>query len=242
LGDRIVRELELDESTDTLGRWMAHRVAELIDGANRAQSNSARSRAAGNATDLILRLWAQRSNWPQGWPPETAVKILTALEPKPFRTEGPHSGSPWLDRIAQLDDVHARDRRTWFGTSLFDFDFEAEGRALEGDSGDLRDEEREVLERLQREREWASRELFDGGVPQSTEQRASVVRRKLAALKSERERLIAEVIRAIKEMSGGARGGKRRKKPAKASRKASGDGMRRKSARRPRTRRAGQGR
>src|SRR5438132_2522606 len=75
LGDRIVRDLALDQSTDTVGRWMAHRVAELIDAAKKARGNAARARADANATELILRLWAHRSNWPKGWPPESAVTV-----------------------------------------------------------------------------------------------------------------------------------------------------------------------
>jgi hypothetical protein len=38
LGERIVEEFGLGDSADTLGRWMAHRVAELMDRAERASA------------------------------------------------------------------------------------------------------------------------------------------------------------------------------------------------------------
>jgi hypothetical protein len=42
LGERIVAEFGLDQSTDTLGRWMAHRVAELMERAEHARTKAAR--------------------------------------------------------------------------------------------------------------------------------------------------------------------------------------------------------
>ena len=48
LGKILVRELKLDPGVDTLGRWMAHHIAELI-------------RAADEADDVEER--RDRENW-----------------------------------------------------------------------------------------------------------------------------------------------------------------------------------
>lgn len=222
LGDRIVRDLGLDESTDTLGRWMAHRVAELIDGANTARGNDARARAATDATELILRLWAHRSNWPEGWPPASAVKVLSTLDRDPYKRESAPSGSPWLDSLSRLTDLQASERRIWVGVSLFDFDLNNEVGALEDDSAELTDEERKVFERLVWQHERAASEIFDGSVPRSAAGRAAVAQSKLAALGPTREALISEVVRTYARPGGDDRERGETKQVGAARRKASG--------------------
>lgn len=63
LGTRIVRELELQPSVDTLSRWMAHHLAEIMLVAERAEGTE-RDTAREKAADLILRLWARRNELP----------------------------------------------------------------------------------------------------------------------------------------------------------------------------------
>ena len=59
LGAKIVRELELEPSVDTLGRWLAHHQAELMLSAENAQGAErelAQSKAVINhAIDLMGR-------------------------------------------------------------------------------------------------------------------------------------------------------------------------------------------
>jgi hypothetical protein len=61
LGDHIVHRLGLEDSVDTLGRWMAHRIAELIEQAEDGDEETKRE-----ATDLILRCWERRRGWTEG--------------------------------------------------------------------------------------------------------------------------------------------------------------------------------
>ena len=63
LGARIVRELELDQSTNTLGRWMAHHLAETMKSAEIADQVS-KERLEEKAVNLILALWAHRQHLP----------------------------------------------------------------------------------------------------------------------------------------------------------------------------------
>jgi hypothetical protein len=77
LGARIVQELGRDERPDLLGRWMAHRIAELITLADKADGDAA-SRLQETASKAILDLWEHRSSWPRGWPP-SALNVTEAL-------------------------------------------------------------------------------------------------------------------------------------------------------------------
>lgn len=65
LGARIVRELGLEPGVDTLGRWMAHHLAEVMLVAEKAKGPE-RQAAQDRAIDLILRLWSQRHDLPGG--------------------------------------------------------------------------------------------------------------------------------------------------------------------------------
>src|SRR5258705_10014373 len=64
LGRHLVRELNLDDGIDTLAKWMAHHVAELIKDAETAPSGEKRSRASKRATETILKIWEHRELLP----------------------------------------------------------------------------------------------------------------------------------------------------------------------------------
>lgn len=60
LGKMLASELEV---TDTLGRWMAHYIAERMASLER-KSGSERAIAEAEVADLILRLWSLRRQLP----------------------------------------------------------------------------------------------------------------------------------------------------------------------------------
>jgi len=74
LGQAIISQLNISEH-DTLGCWMAHRLAELI---NQAETDES---VKEPVTDLVLRIWQLRSDWPNGWPPATVKSQLGWLFP-----------------------------------------------------------------------------------------------------------------------------------------------------------------
>ncbi len=150
LGMQIVDELGLSNSVDTLSRWMAHRTAELINKANKARRNTEREIFKEKATDLILRLWERRTSWPQGWPPETVALVLERLENDKHVFGGykESTGSPWLDRLWKLKEIQSREYALWLDAALADFDVEQERKSLENYRLDLREDEKNALERF----------------------------------------------------------------------------------------------
>ena len=84
LGKKIVDELGLDQSTDTLGRWMAHYIAEKMEEAE-AATGEVRNRKMSECSDAILKLWAHRSELPNGQRPfeefESIFRTLQSLDP-----------------------------------------------------------------------------------------------------------------------------------------------------------------
>lgn len=80
LGKRLVEELDLEDSVDTLGRWMAHYIAEKIKLAEAADEKS-RQETMREASDEILKLWSHRRNFDSGKRPlETFDPIFRTLQ------------------------------------------------------------------------------------------------------------------------------------------------------------------
>jgi hypothetical protein len=96
LGQHLVRELSFDHQRDTLGRWMAHHVADLISEAKNGSTASARSAARKTATETILKIWEHRTSLPgEAYPLapyKDVLKILVLLQPddNPFKHFGHH--------------------------------------------------------------------------------------------------------------------------------------------------------
>lgn len=80
LGRKLTKELGIDQSVDTLGRWMAYYIAELIQDAEKASAEErpAKMRAC---CDTILNLWKHRHMLPNGKRPfEELYPLLRTLE------------------------------------------------------------------------------------------------------------------------------------------------------------------
>jgi hypothetical protein len=96
LGRHLVRESDYDDQRDTLGRWMAHHLAERIGKAENGATGTERVRARKNATETILKIWEHRASLPGNAYPlapyEELLKVIDRLRPNdnPFR----HFGHP----------------------------------------------------------------------------------------------------------------------------------------------------
>lgn len=65
LGKQLVAELGLDQSADTLGRWMTHYIAELIHSAEIANEKD-RDEQRSKCASAILELWDHHAAIPNG--------------------------------------------------------------------------------------------------------------------------------------------------------------------------------
>jgi len=85
LGKKLTKELGIGQSVDTLGRWMAHYIAELIQDAEKASAEvrPAKMRAC---CDAILNLWKHRHTLRDGKRPfeelEPLLRTLKSLDPE----------------------------------------------------------------------------------------------------------------------------------------------------------------
>lgn len=80
LGKKLVTEQGFDGSVDTLGRWMAHHIAELIQETESA-SDDDRPVKMANVREAVLALWSHRHVLPYGRSPFAGMEpIFNALE------------------------------------------------------------------------------------------------------------------------------------------------------------------
>ncbi|MGA2229193.1 MAG: AVAST type 3 anti-phage protein Avs3b [Syntrophobacteraceae bacterium] len=84
LGRALVEELGLDPGVDTLSRWMAHYIVELIEEAESAKVEERPNKLA-KCADAILKLWEHRRQLPSGKRPfedlEPVLRVLETLDP-----------------------------------------------------------------------------------------------------------------------------------------------------------------
>lgn len=85
MGEKLVEELSSDR-VDTLGRWMAHYVAERIVEAESAPASDKKELEAACAEE-ILKIWAHRQEFPGGFRPfndfEPVLRTLQSLDLDP---------------------------------------------------------------------------------------------------------------------------------------------------------------
>lgn len=80
LGKKLVNQLGLDDSVNTLARWMAHDLAENLNQLENA-ANSERAKQSKECRELILSIWSHVFSLPDGKRPfETFEPIFRALE------------------------------------------------------------------------------------------------------------------------------------------------------------------
>ncbi|HEY5211567.1 MAG TPA: AVAST type 3 anti-phage protein Avs3b [Acidobacteriaceae bacterium] len=85
LGEKLLEELNSDR-VDTLGRWMAHSIAELIAEAENAPTSDKKQLKVACAEE-ILKIWAHRQQLPGGFRPfndfEPVMRTLQSLDLDP---------------------------------------------------------------------------------------------------------------------------------------------------------------
>ena len=79
LGKKLISELELDDSVNTLARWMAHYLAELISSIEACEFEADKNKLQKECCGLILELWQNKDKLPIQKPLENTYEFLEIL-------------------------------------------------------------------------------------------------------------------------------------------------------------------
>jgi hypothetical protein len=213
LGERIVAELGGTDAT-LLARWMAFRIAELMQRVDQEIDAAGRERAAQQCADLILQVWRARTRWPQGWPPETAAQVVAGLEDRgPWRRASvPEDDEEvsWLTTLPAASDSLEAEHELWQLTALAETDPTDIRAWLDQPGAELGEEERALLETITEAAEQSKDRLTDRlasayrrrghdiehPVPTAIEERARITLRELRRLSRARLKLAERVVAA----------------------------------------------
>ncbi|QGN22555.1 hypothetical protein [Elizabethkingia anophelis] len=114
LGKLLVKELDLENSVDTLGRWMAHYIAEKIEAAENADE-AARPEAEEECAKAILDLWHHRWKIQDRHQPLKDFSRLLEL----LRQMDPEAFDPYYYRLAEQN--KKEEDNVWL-TAAYDID------------------------------------------------------------------------------------------------------------------------
>ena len=158
LGNKIVEELRLDDSCETLSKWMAHYLAEFMASASAEGNSGAGLEVRQKCCEMILTIWRHRSGLPGGVRPtgrlEEAIEALRAMRSEVVEHswvashQSEQVKSPWL---AFACDAYGHERRGYmiaYLAGVLESKFSNEKTWLEQHEGQLSDEERDFIRLL----------------------------------------------------------------------------------------------
>lgn len=231
-----MRETGLDGDVDTLGRWMAHRFAELAERAENAASDEDRETLRRECADLVFRLWERRSREIYRQPLTGIAAFLKNIREKDdagginliiagYKT--PVTADSWGETLPHLRGIGERERRVCYYAALADLDLTTEREISTENADALPDEEREMIENLLEARKqlegenfWLDRTPAPRFASLPPAERTRLVNEALEKLAAERRELFGSVTsekqpRPLKKAATGlktAKGARARKK------------------------------
>ena len=204
---RIVRELGFEDSVDTLGRWMSHRIAELIHRAQEAKTDTEKEAAERECTEVILKVWERRKYWPQGQPLKDLSAFINTLTPDRYssgRSESiPHELN-WLDALPILQALLEKEETVVLNTAIADLELEHDQEWLDAHPDELSEEERRTITwLLERKQSFDSPYFSLGGLDVTnfnsmlSTERGQLALAALRRLEGERSKIISAIEKAL---------------------------------------------
>lgn len=210
LGEYILAQLGLDRRSDNLlVHWVAHRLAERMQTAERAENPTERDTARDAAALLIAQLWQARGGWPQGWPPDAVHMFVDGVRTATGQSHGEESVRlpPWLSTLGELDALHQEERATWLDAALLELGADELEQALAAapnetpEPDDLSDIRWQVRHHAEAKDSIAAR-AKEGEDPARRTDRAQILERSLNDIAERRssliERTLADARRGLK--------------------------------------------
>ena len=166
LGHRLERELGIAGSRDTLARWMAHRIAELMQRAKTAPKGKRRETAKAECAEAILQLWLNRAHLPAGAPLAPFADFLERFMKEADHypsLEIKHQPKTWTQALPRILSLLDRELLLWRDAALAEQPLDAAQQAVQSVGQELDSEEARVLQLLADARNRAQMALIASG-------------------------------------------------------------------------------
>lgn len=217
LGRLIVSEFEDERGETTLPRWMAYRIAELIESAKDA-NDAKRERLESECQRLILTLWKVRHHWPRKGSWRSVLKLLDVLSREAtiysHRDTAPEGS--FLHLRDQLDSLASQEADLCLSAEIATYDLSTEADLLANHRDQLSSDEIDFLTFLLKKQEELrspirARGLSDQPVLMDLTEQELVVK-----VKQILTELSARRIESIKVLGKAAKGGSPKPKQRKS--------------------------
>ena len=166
LGEKLIKELELVYTRNTLARWLAHYLAELINNIDKCESKEDKSKLQKECCDIILEIWQKRERVPIEKPTEKLKPIIDVLSllktnQHPFirhrfldkRNKLKNNNSSWLSFLEIVKTNSERIYRKSLISMISEEVLEKDKEWIEEHGSFLSDDEKSVVEYLDSIRE-----------------------------------------------------------------------------------------
>ncbi|WP_282055719.1 hypothetical protein [Maribacter luteus] len=166
LGKKLVKELELVHTSNTLARWMAHYLAELINNIDKCESKEEKSKLQKECCEIILEIWKKRERVPIEKPTERLKPIIDVISllkknehpfiPNRFfdkKKGSKNSNSSWLSFLEIVKNNSERIYRKSLIAMISEELLEKDKEWIEEHDSFLSDDEKSVVEYLNSIRE-----------------------------------------------------------------------------------------
>lgn len=194
LGRLLVKELGLEQSVDTLGRWMAHHISELIVEADKTEGSD-KADVEDRCRETVLALWDHISVFPRGHRPLENIEPLLAT----IQALDPENQAYFYQSEAQsqIEQSTLSDQAKDLLELSLGIDYSARlliGMCLKNAANEITEEKRDLFE-LARSldadtpKTYVVRILTDEQGKSGEEQKAEVIREAIKTLRNRRERL-----------------------------------------------------
>jgi len=135
---------------DTLGRWLAHYLAEKMEHADSAPDGTAGETDRRECVDLILRLWDRRQTWPLSAPlKDVADRLDELLAPKPrFFHASTKTSDPFRDLLHGLEELHHKEIQVCLAAWVAGLNLSKDREYLQNHLEHLDEHEHQIIQRL----------------------------------------------------------------------------------------------
>lgn len=204
LGQLLVEELDLEQSRDTLGRWIAHHIVELLAEADKSEGDEKKA-AEDRCRDAILAIWKHIRAFPSEHRPLKNIEPLLAT----IRALNPDNRAYFYTSEAEnkIDQSTLSEQAKEYLELSLGVDYSARliiDTCLKYAANEVTEEKQELFDLaesldIDTLETFAVRFITDVGEKSDTEQEAELIRETIKNLQNRRER-ITEMVALSKHL------------------------------------------